>query len=260
MRLTIYSILLALSIEVSHAATVAQNFDTLNIGESAMATDWSYIKVSSDPANSYTTVSGRTGNAAQITGNNDVTALHPAGSYIVNGGSVAFDVKSTITGSFSYYINTAARASGGIFMLGNVATGITKTDAGQYIGMQMMTDSFGNRGGIIDGAGSTLASSTGNQVGLDWYTIGFTWTPTSGRTGNFAVTGTGTSKSWTASHNGYTFDSDEAYLGLGAGDYYTTSMTVKFDDVSITGTVIPEPTSVLLTCVGSLALLFRRKR
>ncbi|MBI1336081.1 MAG: PEP-CTERM sorting domain-containing protein [Phycisphaera sp.] len=254
---------LALSTVTSaHAATIMQDFESLTVGTSSAPSGWSYVNINNGN-NAYVTVTGNGGGVgAQITGDNNTNANQPPGSYLVNSGGNAFDVTQSITGSFDYYITTNQRALGGIFFFGDIKTGLPGTSAGGYIGMQMMQDSFGNRGGVILGHGSQVASFSGNQNGQQWYNISFSWTPTSGTTGNFSASGTGPTKSWTVSYNGYTFDSAQAYFGFGAGDYYNTSGVVVYDNISITGTeyVIPEPMSLAAMGLGGLLVLGKRRK
>ena len=126
----------------------------------------------------------------------------------------------------------------------------------------MSVDSFGNRGGIINGAGSQTTNFTGNQRFEQWYNVSFTWTPTGGNTGNFSATGSSatTTSSWTVSQSGFTFDSADAYFGFGAGDYFGNLSIATYDNISITGTVVPEPSTTALIGLGGLALIIRRRR
>lgn len=264
MKTHLITVLLASSGLLAPAAIVTQNFEGLTVPSTATPSGWTYINVNGG-SNAYTTATGNGGGVgAQITGDNATNGNAPPGSYLVNDGSQAFDVRSSITGSFDYFITTGSvgRAQGGVFMFGDIQTGITGATAGTYLGMQMMSDSFGNRGGVVDGSGSQIADFSGNQVEQQWYNITFTWTPTSGTTGNFSATGSSTSSSnsWTVSYNGYTFDTIEAWFGFGAGDYFNNPNTATYDNINITGTAIPEPGVALLSGLGVLMLLRRRKR
>lgn len=247
----------------SHAATITEDFESLSVGSTATPAGWTYLNINGG-ANAYITDTGNGGGvAAQITGDNATNGNTPPGSYLVNDGSNAFDVTQSITGSFDYLIppTQLGRAQGGVFIFGDIKTGIAGSTTGTYLGMQMMSDSFGNRGGVVTGDGSQVANFSGNQKENQWYNITFTWTPTSGTTGDFSATGssTTTSSNWTVAFNGYTFDDNEAYFGFGAGDYFGNNTTVKYDNISITGTEVPEPGSMALLALGGL-LLARRRR
>jgi hypothetical protein len=145
------------------AATISEDFESLAVPSAATPAGWSYINVNGG-GNAYTTTTGNGGGVgAQITGDNNTNANQPPGSYIVNVGGPAFDVGSSITGTFDYLIppSTLGRAQGGVFMFGDIQTGIAGSTDGSYLGMQMMSDSFGNRGGIITGDGAQVANFTG---------------------------------------------------------------------------------------------------
>ena len=267
---TLAALAFGASATLATAATISENFESLSVGSTATPSGWTYENVNGGN-NAYITATGNGGGvAAQITGDNDTNANQPPGSYIVNSGGVAFDVTAPITGSFDYYITTGAlgRAQGGVFIFGDIRTSADTEffsgNVGQYLGMQMMSDSFGNRGGVIIGDGSQVANFSGNQKEQEWYNIDFTWTPTSGTTGNFQATGASTSSSsnWTVSYNGYTFDSNEAFFAFGAGDYYNNPNTATFDNISIEGTevVIPEPASIATGLFGLTLIAVRRRR
>lgn len=263
---TILAIAVAMgSCASANAATIIEDFESLTIGSTATPTGWTYVNINGG-SNAYITAVGNlgTGIGGQITGDNASNGNSPAGSYIVNSGSQAFDITSTITGSFDYYnTSTLNRATGGTFFFGDIQTGFTGTDAGQYLGINMSADSFGNRGGIVDGdGGSQLANFTGNQKFEQWYNVTFTWTPTIGTTGNFSATGSSstTASSWIVSHTGFTFDSNEAHFGFGAGDYYNSFSVATYDNIDITGTAIPESSTFALLGLGGLALILRRRK
>ena len=273
--------LLAIAAHSASAAMISEDFETVGVGTDATPAGWSYLNINGG-ANQLVNIVGynnttntSAGVAPRITGDNTVNANQPPGSYIVNDGGVAFDTKSSISGSFDYIIlnppSTLGRAQGGVFMMGDVSTGIAGATNGSYIGMQMMSDSFGNRGQVIFGDGTSnndTGKFVGNQRENQWYNIEFTWTPTSGTTGNFSASGQSysSSSSWTAFFNGYTFDSDQAYFGFGAGDYYNNKNTVAYDNISIEGTewvdpnAIPSPTAALAGLIGMGALVSRRRR
>ena len=147
-------------------------------------------------------------------------------------------------------------------MFGDIKTGFTGTDVGQYLGLNMSVDSFGNRGNTFDGAGATLTNLTGNQKFEEWYNVSFTWTPTSGTTGNFVATGTSSdsSSNWAITETGFTFDSNEAYFGFGSADYFGSLSVATYDNIEITGTEVPEPGSLALMGLGGLMMLKRRRR
>lgn len=237
--------------------TITEDFEGLSLGSTATPDGWSYIDVTGLPNNSYSITNGYSGGlGARFTGDNSVNANQPPGCYIVNSDGPVFgtgpflDLTKPISGSFQYYIDTDlsggdSRAKGGIFIFGDIRNGIAGSTAGSYLGLQMMKDSFGNRGGVIDGAGNQVKSYVGNQNYLSWYTISFSWTPTNGVSGVFEASGSG-SGSWSVAYSNYTFNVTQAYFGFGAGDYYNGSPVVYYDDISITGSPINPSGTVII--------------
>ncbi len=114
----------------------------------------------------------------------------------------------------------------------------------------------------MNGANVATYAPTGNAGFADntWYRSSFTWTPTSGTTGDASYTALRWNGSAWVAHStfsitGHTFSDPEAYIGV--ADLYGTSTT--FDNISVTGTLIPEPSAALLGGIGALMLLRRRK-
>ena len=234
-----------------------ENFNSLSVGSTNPPAGWAYVDVTGGPDNSYSVTNGFEGVGARFTGDNGINPNQPPGCYIVNRDGPVFGVgpfltlTEPITGSFKYYIDRDlddgdSRAKGGIFIFGDIGEGIAGSTAGSYLGLQMMKDSFGNRGGVINGAGAQVKNYVGNQGYLNWYTINFTWTPTNGVSGVFTASGSG-SGNWSVAYSNYTFNVTEAYFGFGAGDYYGGSPVVYYDDISITGTpILPRGTVIRL--------------
>ncbi len=148
-------------------------------------------------------------------------------------------------------------------MFGNIASGLTGT-AGQLLSTTFNRSNFGNDDPEIrDGAGNIFTPAENNVKFIDgtWYKAAFNWTPTTGRTGNFTI------EIRTASTNAvlynittsttHTFDSNAAWFAFGDID---SAGGAYYDNISINGTTIPEPSIALLGGLGLLTLLRRRTR
>ena len=183
------------------------------------------------------------------------------GAYLVNSG-VAFDATQTFSGTFDFFLPENGNDMRVNFIVGDIQNGITGT-AGEFLNFYGNERTFGRRAQLRDGAGTILFDGDGNnQYRIDtnnWITASFSWTPTSGTTGDFSI-------SWTypaqpnrgpMTTTGYTFTSNEVYFGFGTGQ---PSTVVSIDNINITGTAIPEPSVALLGGLGTLLLLRRRNR
>lgn len=250
------ALLLTATLPVAHAATtITEDFEG-ELTDGSAPGGWSVI----DTGTGVYTTSAGTGNpgqSASITfasrGNSNTPSV-----YLVNGGD-GFDVTQGITGTFDFYLIEGGNYSNLNFIFGDVQDGLSGA-AGEYLNVFLDEIQFGSRADIYNGAGALLFDgSANNTYRMDtgvWISATFSWTPTSGATGDFSF-------SWTypAQPNrgpmtvtGYTFDSAEAFFGFGGGD-----TSGYFDNISITGTAVPEPAAALLGALGSLILLRRRR-
>ncbi|HSP42161.1 MAG TPA: hypothetical protein VLO11_04780 [Luteolibacter sp.] len=239
----------------SHAASLTLDFESAT-GTSA-PTGWATIGATDN--GSYATtdtdgVGGSNGGSLDWTGPNSVAPT----VYLVNSGA-AFDATKSISGTFDFYVVEDGNYSAANFLVGDVQNGLTKTSGGDFLNVFLREKTFGARAALYDGANTSLVNDASNDREIftnQWNTATFTWTPTSGTTGNFTF-------SWVRPTNitepglsipDYTFDSANVYFGFGTGQ-----SPVRFDNISITGTAIPEPRAALLGGLGLLALLRRRR-
>lgn len=231
------------------SATITESFEGSTSGSTTPPTGWSLIPVAGTASYVTTTGAGGSGLGGQITGNHPSNGSTIPAGYVVNDGGVPLDVTQPISGSYDFYIQDAGNYSSAMFMIGDIQTGIAQSDPGEFLAMFLRRQTFGARAAITDGAGATLATDNNDRINAGaWYTANFTWTPTSGTTGDFSYSvnyGSG----WTETYSGYTFNSPAAYFGFGSGGYYSNDHAGIFDNISITGTAfstVPEPTSLTL--------------
>jgi len=128
----------------------------------------------------------------------------------------------------------------------------------------MGRNTFGNRTFVIDGSGATTGSTGAIDIRDEfvWRTVTFSWTPTSGTTGDFEYTMTNQRNGGTntVSRTGLTLDSNSVYFAFGTAPASgSIAPDSYFDNINITGTAIPEPSAALLGAIGFLALLRRRR-
>lgn len=231
------------AVNSANAANISINFEGETLGSTTPPAGWSFVPVAG--TSSYVVTAGNGGGlAGQVTGNHPSNSSTIPAGYMVNSGGVAFDATQPISGTFDFFIPEAGNYSSALFMIGDIQTGITQTTAGEWLGMFLRERTFGARAQLTAGDGSTLFNGDGNnQYRIDtnqWINADFTWTPTSGTTGDFSFEWTYPSQPnrGPMTVTGYTFASDEAWFGFGSGGYFNNDHSGRFDNISITGTEI----------------------
>lgn len=239
----------------AYAATINENFESATAP--SIPAGWTFVNAGSG---TYATGVG-TGNPGQ-SGNLDWTGANQVapGAYIVNAGS-AIDATQAFSVTFDFYIVEDGNYSAINFLVGDVQDGITGS-AGEFLNFQLNEKTFGTRARLYNGANGIVLNGDGNNnyeiFTNQWNTGTFTWTPTSGTTGDLTF-------SWIRPTNvtepgftvsGFTFDSADVYFGFGTG-----RSPARFDNIQITGSeVIPEPSSLALIGLGGLLMVSRRRR
>jgi len=193
------------------------------------------------------------------------------GGYLLNSGGTALDATQSITGSFDFQFDRGDATNdnylGSAFLMGNItsASGLTG-DAGQFIGAALGRNTFGNRTFVMDGAGGTGTSTGAIDIRntLEWHNVTFSWTPSSGTTGTLEYTMTNQRNGATSTVSGTnTLDSNIVYFAFGSAMASGSTATDSyFDNISITGAAVPEPSSFALLAgmFGLTCVMLRRRR
>jgi hypothetical protein len=266
MKTTFLAPLIALGVgmtSLATAATILQNFESTS--GSTVPAGWNLVTAVSG---TYATTTGHdgsgggSGNAGTINSTGASGPNSTPGAYLVNTGTgmTAFNVSQTITGSFDINLAVPGSYDSGAFMFGDIGDGVQGTNAGELMYATFNRSNFGNdRQDVNNGLGTQISNEVNVKFVSDtWYEASFSWTPTSGRTGTFSISvsnaATG-SALYAVTTDPFTFNKDDAYFAF--GDIDATSAT--YDNISITGTVVPEPSVAMLGAIGSLLLLRRRR-
>ena len=232
------AVILLLMLEVNAAnITYTEDFESLTPGTTTLPTGWTIITTSGP-----STYANITGYGATVSGNftsdNDSTNLTYPANYIANSGNVAFNLEYPVSGNFHFKLDGTTNYINAHFMIGDIAQGVN-SDAGQFLNLFLMKNSFGNKAHIKDGLGTALTSNQ-NLSGSVWNLCSFTWTPTNNLTGDLSVT-ISESNSWTDTYSGFTFDNKRAYFGYGTAGYWSNNeWTVHIDNIHLTGTQLFE--------------------
>ena len=192
--------------------------------------------------------------------------------YLVNDGP-GLDANAAISGSFDYYLEENENYSTLNFLIGDIDGGLGGS-AGDNLNVRLQRKTFGARAELRDGDDVVIPQTNANndrEVNtLRWLSADFTWTPTSGTTGDFTITwdtptsGDGVNAGGTIeslSVTGYTFNDSQVFFGFGTG-----RNDARFDNISIEGTewvdpnAIPSPSAALAGLIGMGALISRRRR
>jgi hypothetical protein len=251
------------------ATVVSETFEGSTAGSATPPAGWSLITAAGAPT--YATsaaglgsngAGGSTGLAGQVSSTTFPTGLNDLpGAYLVS--STSFDLNFALTVTFDFQIVQEGTFGDIAFVVGDVANGLSAL-TGESLGVKFSeAESTGVSHLINDGAGSDAGrlDTEGLSGVLDdtWYTVAFNWTPTSGLTGDVSVTLNDFSSdivSLSATGYTYTYTSANAELGIGS-----VNDTIRFDNVSVTGTVaVPEPSSTALLGLGGLPLILRRSK
>lgn len=240
---------MALAVGSAHSATITENFDS-SLG-STPPTGWTFAG-----SGTYNTGTGETGNGGSI--ESSVSTGRIPGAYIINSGSQAYDLRESITVNFDVKVSETGNYESAAVMFGNIAEGTTGT-ADELLSMSFGRNNFGNDDPeIVNGANTILTPGENQQKVIfgTWHSGTYTWTPTSGTTGDLSFTLTGTQNgNVVMSVTGFTFGDEAGYFAFGDLD----SDGVTYDNIEITGTVVPEPGSLALLGLGGLMMITRRR-
>lgn len=258
--------------------TITEDFEGLTAGGTTTPSVWTHQ--STGLAGGSGTVSYATsaaGAGSQNTGLAGVLTDATVGTHtgrvphtiFVNSGSASgFDLGQNITGSYDFKHTGGSAYASSAFLFGDIKTpaDIDGSSAGQLLQFFHSRGGYGNApSGFVDGTEATIQSKSNfNYSDNTWYRVSFTWTATGAKTGDLAITSTRWNGSSYVAHNsdtysGFTFDSNEAFFGFG-NVYNNDTSGVSIDNISITGTLIPEPSTLALIGLGACMMIRRRRR
>ena len=251
----------------AQGATISEDFEG-ELTDGSAPTGWTLVNAGGSGVYSTTASTGNPGQSGNFEWNG-ATQTAP-GVYLVNSGT-AFDARQAISGSFDFFQVENGNDMRISLLVGDVQDGLSNT-AGEYIHFFGNERTFGRRARVLDGAGTTLFNGDGNnQYRIDtgiWISADFTWTPDDpgvGTTGTFSITWDGPSPTGAGrgpmTVTGYTFDSENVFFAIGTGKAQGASATdLRIDNISITGTEVPEPGSLALLSLGGVLIAARRRR
>jgi hypothetical protein len=229
---------------------ISENFESSAPDSVTPPTGWTLIETA--PAATYSnSISGvgsdGAGGSSGLAGEVSSTAS-PApgnnglpGAYLLN--NTVFGLDSRLSGSFDFQLIPEGTADDVGFIIGDVADGITGTSDGELLYVRITEGSPNNNAvmlqdGTADGTASIVTNAAGTITNDTWYHAIVTWTPTSGKAGNFAFSISDFSSNVvTISTSGFEFAAIPGYIGFGS-----INDTIRFDNVSFTGTA---PTAVI---------------
>ena len=252
------------AVTVAVPQSIGLDFESAGVGATP-PTDWSVVNTGSG---TYATVAtgGNPSQHATLTWTGS-TQLRP-GAYLVNDGST-FSALTAITGTFDFQVPNINYATGN-FVIGDVAAGLSGV-AGDYLNVRLQRATFGARAELRDGDDTILSPAPSNAFGLvagQWLNATFSWTPTSGSTGDFAIQWSNTdggAQTEGFSTTGYTFSNDLVSFGFGQGRNSGGADTTQFDNFQIDGfevvsVALPEPSTAIFSVFGILLLRGMRSR
>lgn len=238
---------------LSASAAIIEDFESQTADSTTPPSGWSLVTVAG--TGSYKTTSagqgsngsgGSAGLAGQVSADAFVGTNLP-GAYLVN--SFVFDVTQAINGSFDVYAVQEGTSDDVAMVFGNIGSGFAGATAGDFLSAKFLEGTGDDA--LADSNNVTLANyfTTGFEDDT-WYHATFSWTPTSGTTGDFSITLTdfGATTVSTMSTTGYTFNSSSAQFGFGS-----VNDTIRFDNVNIAA--IPEPSTLCLVGLAALGLI-----
>jgi hypothetical protein len=146
--------------------------------------------------------------------------------------SQVFSMSSEVTIEFDFLLIHEGTYDDVTFTIGDIADGLGLSSAGELLSLKLAeAASIGVAATLNSGLGSSgRLDTTGTRLTDDtWYHATFTWTPTSGTTGDAAFTVNDFSADvYTLSTTGFTFDSDSAQIGFGS-----VNDSIRFDNVDM---------------------------
>jgi len=200
---------------------------------------------------------GNSGLAGTISTNTTNTENNLPLAYLKSNDSISSS--TIIQGSADLYVQ-GKNVNDFTFTLGN----IEGTSAGDSITAHIFdTDDIDKKPTIVlaDADNNELLRASFTPVAnWSWQQLSFAWTPTSETKGTFSITlkelADGTVV-FSHTINDFEFNDSEINFAFGTA---AGGVTAQFDNINITSTAVPEPSSAALLSIFGTAALLRRKR
>jgi hypothetical protein len=263
-RLTLIFHLIALSSSVYAGVTIIEDFEGSSAGSRDIPAGWSVhegtYQTTAGGGGCNPTTGGNGGLGGTITSSVSTASNLPT-SYLFS--ETSLSSKDNITGSFNLYIQ-ANNLNDFTFSIGDISNGIGDTTGGNSMTIHLFAEE--NTGNpmfrLADSDNSTLSSGTmTGAVGWGtWRKMDINWIANGDGSGTFEIAMSdylGNTNFSTSSS--YTFNNEDIQLGFGT-TVAGSENTAQFDNINVSSTVVPEPSSSTLLGFFALSLTLKRSR
>ena len=260
-KFTLIFHLIALSSSAYAGVTIMENFEDLTAGAHMAPSNWTVHGGQYD----YTTNGGcnSSGNNLGLGGTISTSTAsstdHPS-SYLFS--DTSFSSKDNISGSYNLYTQDS-NLNDFTFSFGNISNGIGDSTGGNSMTVHVFSDTNNQvdpQFHLVDSNNTILSSGTltGSATNYTWRKMDFVWVANGNGSGTFEISLSdyaGTTNFSTSIN--YTFTNEDIQLGFGTT---ATNSTSQFDNINVSSTAVPEPSSATLLGFFAFCLILRRSR